>query len=160
MDYAYVGIAYACVLSCVCVRFLGVCRRVHLCAGAAHFSHFFCLLCLLLLPYHVGITPCLKLSSSLYFVAATAQQHSHIDFVQSTTDYACVLCVLSCKSVCVVDICSCVHLCAGASHFSFLSCLLCLLLLPYHVCITPCLKLSSSVPVSYTHLTLPTILLV
>ena len=47
MDYAYVGIAYACVLSCVCVRFLGVCRRVHLCAGAAHFSHFFCLLCLL-----------------------------------------------------------------------------------------------------------------
>ena len=90
--------------------------------------------------------------------------------------YACVDIAYACLCydtyVCVsVGVCGSVYSCAGIPRFSVLFFWLCLLLLlllllllPYHVCITPPLKLSSSpfcgrhgtTAVSYTHLTLPT----
>ena len=58
----------------------------HLCAGTPHFSFFFLLCYLLLLLYHVCITPSLKLSSSLLCGShgTTAVAHEALPFVLAT----------------------------------------------------------------------------
>ena len=116
---------------------------------------FFLLCLLLLLPYHVSIAPSLKLS--IYCVAANVQRQLHNKGVWTITHLLCVLTSMRvCRvfRVCYGRVCRCAWVCgfflvcAGTPLFSFFFCFVysacLLLLLPYHVCITPCLKLSSS----------------
>ena len=75
-------------------------------AGAPHifqlFLFFVLLLLLLLLPYHVCITPCLKLSSCTMW-QATVQPQSHSKFVWTTCMRVLALHIHACvMGVCAV----------------------------------------------------------
>ena len=91
-----VDITYACVLCVILVR-VYVCAGlwIYLCADTPHFSFLFYCVCLLQLPYHVCITPCLMLSSSLlcgnHVTTAVVQQVCVDHFC-----YACLHCICVC----------------------------------------------------------------
>ena len=101
---------------CVCAVFamlrVRVCRCVHVCAFFACWnitfisvfnSFFVWSALLLLLPYHVCVTPCLKLSSSLlsgsHGTTADEQQVS-IDHYYACVNVAYNLCILRVRCVC------------------------------------------------------------
>ena len=110
------------------------------------------LLCLLLLPYVVFITPSLKLSTlwqTRYNSSRTASLCGPRLTMRLLTWHMRVCCV--CCDTCACVYCRCVQVCAfvcwNPTFISFSLIFVCsalVLLLPYNVCITPCLKLSSS----------------